>query len=143
VNISAERAKWLASQKKRTKELELERKREKDIDKERERERLEEKKRGHGGGLDEWEREVHDRDRERQAEYRERLHLRETLDRFAEYKPDINLDHFDDHGNKLNEKEVRLTPSTLPVQECHSSKSLVTNCLSRYTRLQTKTRMAI
>ncbi|KAG5460407.1 MAG: SART-1 protein, partial [Olpidium bornovanus] len=103
--ISYERAKWLAEFKQRDRELDAERRREKEHDRELERTRVEEKRRGYSGGLDEWEREARDRDRERQNEYRERQWAREIQDRFVNYKPDINLDHFDDQGNILNEKE--------------------------------------
>jgi U4/U6.U5 tri-snRNP-associated protein 1 len=37
----------------------------------------------------------------------EQVRLRQSVDRFKEYKPEVNLTYLDEYGRELNTKEVR------------------------------------
>ncbi|RUS15975.1 SART-1 protein [Endogone sp. FLAS-F59071] len=94
--IGADRAKWLAEQRKKDLQREREREREKKRDKERA------AAAGRGGGSS---REL-DREKEYEASYRDREKARELEQRMVNYKPDVNLEYVDEFGRQMTTKEA-------------------------------------
>lgn len=80
-NVQMRRDAWLAQQRHRVAERELE------------------KLRSRGGNRDQATREYENRLREQQE-------ARETMDAYKDYKPDVNIVYYDDHGRALSSKEA-------------------------------------
>lgn len=95
--IGADRAKWLAEQRKK----DLQREREREREKKRDKERAAAAGRGGGGSSREL-----DREKEYEASYREREKIREWEQRMVNYKPDVSLEYVDEFGRQMTTKEV-------------------------------------
>ncbi|KAI8141411.1 SART-1 protein [Fennellomyces sp. T-0311] len=93
----AERMRWIAEQKK----LDVQRERERQQDRLRQRERD-----ARSGGRDRERAREREREREREKELEEREAMREFEKRMEEYKPDVKLEYFDEHGHQMNTKEA-------------------------------------
>ncbi|KAL1925155.1 uncharacterized protein VTP21DRAFT_38 [Calcarisporiella thermophila] len=90
----AENSRWLTQQKRL--DLERERRREKEKQREREQRSATSSSRGR----------TSERDRDYEKEQKERERLREVLERMRDYKPEIRLEHRDEFGRVMSEKEA-------------------------------------
>ncbi|KAI9471359.1 SART-1 protein [Zychaea mexicana] len=101
----ASRMRWIAEQKKKDVQREREREQEKQRQRERDREYRGSNMQQRGGADRERARE-REREREREKELEEREAMREFEKRMEEYKPDVKLEYYDEHGHQMNTKEA-------------------------------------
>ncbi|KAI7859711.1 SART-1 protein [Circinella umbellata] len=99
--ILSKRMRWIAEQKK----LEAQREREREQEKLRQRERDHNSMRN-SSRMDRDRAREREREREREKEIEEREDMREYMKRMEEYKPDVKLEYFDEHGHQMNTKEA-------------------------------------